>query len=68
MAKSTEPNPPNYPTDSAPPGHFHYAQYSDNCPNRLAVMSAELIAQDEGLGVWAVAGMVPPWEWRQQRD
>ena len=46
---------------------FHYAQYSGNCPNRLAVMSAELIAQDEGLGVWAVPGMVPTWKWRQQQ-
>jgi endonuclease YncB( thermonuclease family) len=47
---------------------FHYAQYSGNCPNRLAIMSAELIAQDEGLGVWAVTGMVPPWEWRRQQQ
>jgi endonuclease YncB( thermonuclease family) len=47
---------------------FHYAQYSDHCLNRLAIMSAELIAQDEGLGVWAVTGMVPPWEWRRQQQ
>ena len=45
---------------------YHYAQYSDSCPNQVAIEEAEAIAQASGVGVWANPASEKPWEWRKQ--
>jgi micrococcal nuclease len=46
---------------------YHYAQYSDRCPNRDAIAQAEDIAQSKRSGVWASANSVKPWDYRKTR-
>ena len=45
---------------------YHYEQYSDNCPNRGAIVEAERMARQASVGVWAEPGSEKPWEWRQR--
>ncbi len=44
---------------------YHYAQYSGNCPNKIAIADAEGIAKSKRLGVWADARAVKPWDYRK---
>lgn len=44
---------------------YHYAQYSDNCPNGGAIAQAEAIAREERLGVWVNPGAMKPWDYRR---
>lgn len=46
---------------------YHYARFSDGCPNRDEMVAAEREAQQQRRGVWAVANAVKPWDWRRQR-
>ncbi|MCA6572106.1 MAG: thermonuclease family protein [Pseudanabaena sp. M38BS1SP1A06MG] len=43
---------------------YHYAQYSNNCPNKERIVSAEAIAKDKKLGVWS-GDYQKPWEYRK---
>lgn len=43
---------------------YHYAQYSNNCPNKQKIVSAEAIAKDKKLGVWS-GNYQKPWEYRK---
>jgi micrococcal nuclease len=45
---------------------YHYAQYSDKCPNRDVLITAEGIGKAKRLGVWS-ANYQKPWDYRQQR-
>ena len=46
---------------------YHYAQYSDRCPNgSSSLVKAETQAQSKRIGVWAKVDQ-KPWEYRQQR-
>lgn len=45
---------------------YHYAQYSDSCPNGGAIAQAEEVAKAQGVGVWGNATAIAPWEWRRQ--
>lgn len=44
---------------------YHYAQYSNNCPNKYLIVEAEAIAQSEKLGVWGEGNFVKPWDYRK---
>lgn len=43
---------------------WNYERYSDDCPNRSAIVSAEEAAQSRGVGMFAGEHQ-PPWEWRK---
>jgi len=45
---------------------WHYEQYSDNCPNRSAIVSAAEAARSRGVGVFGGQHQ-PPWEWRSDK-
>jgi len=47
---------------------YHYAQYSDGCPNGFVLAGAEEQARSRQLGVWASPNAVKPWEHQQQRS
>ena len=44
---------------------YHYAQYSSSCPNKGAIVSAEIIAKNQHAGVWS-GNYQKPWEYRKQ--
>lgn len=46
---------------------FHYAKYSDSCPNQTAIINAEAIAKQNRAGVWGDPNSVPPWDFRRQQ-
>jgi micrococcal nuclease len=43
----------------------HYAQYSQNCPNRQAIETAESYAQRQRAGMWREGRAIAPWDWRK---
>lgn len=45
---------------------YHYERYSNNCPNKSAIVNAESIAKENQAGVWS-GTHTPPWVWRQQQ-
>lgn len=45
---------------------YHYAQYSNSCPNKNAIVSAETIAKNQHAGVWS-GHYQKPWEYRKQK-
>jgi endonuclease YncB( thermonuclease family) len=45
---------------------YHYARYSGGCPNGMLLAGAEDRAKAQSVGVWAQAGAVKPWEYRQR--
>jgi micrococcal nuclease len=46
---------------------YHYAQYSDTCPNRQAIRLGESMGKEERVGVFGEDGLTLPWEWRRQK-
>lgn len=44
---------------------YHYAKYSDNCPNRDSIVKAEAIAQNSRIGVWN-GSHIKPWDYRKK--
>lgn len=48
---------------------WHYKKYQNEQPldDRLSYGKAEEAARVSGVGLWADAGAVPPWEWRKAR-
>lgn len=44
---------------------FAYDQYKKNCPHWNSVKSAEQVAIDNKLGVWASPNFIKPWDWRK---
>ena len=46
---------------------YHYAKYSERCPNRDAIIKAEAIARSQHVGVWRDQYSIPPWEFRKQQ-
>ena len=46
---------------------YHYAKYSERCPNRDAIIKAEAIARSKHVGVWSDQSSIPPWEFRKQQ-
>lgn len=44
---------------------YHYAQYSDDCPNGQVLASLEADAQTARRGVWANANATKPWDYRR---
>lgn len=47
---------------------WHYAQYSDNCPNREGLIRSEKIAKEDKAGIWKSNNPTPPWEWRKRNQ
>ncbi|ASC71847.1 putative endonuclease [Halomicronema hongdechloris C2206] len=45
---------------------YHYAQYSDACPNGRLLARAEEQAQAQQRGIWGDENAVPPWDYRQR--
>jgi micrococcal nuclease len=45
---------------------YHYAQYSNKCPNKIAIVNAEAIAQSKHLGIWN-GTYQKPWDYRKQQ-
>jgi endonuclease YncB( thermonuclease family) len=45
---------------------YHYARYSDGCPNGMLLAGAEERARAEGSGVWEDANAVKPWDYRRR--
>lgn len=43
---------------------YHYAKYSNTCPNRDAIVKAEKIAQSSHSGVWS-GSYEKPWDYRK---
>lgn len=46
---------------------YHYAQYSDECPNGELLASIESQAQAARRGVWGRPDSVRPWDYRRSR-
>ncbi|MBW4523357.1 MAG: thermonuclease family protein [Scytolyngbya sp. HA4215-MV1] len=44
---------------------YHYARYSDGCPNGGMLASLEAEAQQQRRGVWTNPSAVRPWDYRQ---
>ena len=44
---------------------FAYDQYKKNCPHWNSVKSAEQVAINSKLGVWASPNFIKPWDWRK---
>jgi endonuclease YncB( thermonuclease family) len=44
---------------------YHYAQYSDRCPNGVILANLEAQAKQEHLGVWHSANAQRPWDYRR---
>ncbi|WP_346294461.1 thermonuclease family protein [Sphaerothrix gracilis] len=44
---------------------YYYERYSDSCPNQSAIALGEEQARQARVGVWANAGAVKPWEYRE---
>lgn len=48
-------------------GHaYHYAQYSDSCPQPEVLVRAEEIAKSTNSGLWSNPGAEKPWEYRNR--
>lgn len=48
-------------------GHaWPYKKYWGNCPNRAAIASSEVSAEQEGRALWKQAGAIAPWDWRRR--
>ena len=45
---------------------YHYARYSDNCPNKNAIENAESIAKSKRVGVWSNPSLERPWDYRKR--
>ncbi|MDB9372354.1 thermonuclease family protein [Nodularia sphaerocarpa] len=45
---------------------FHYAQYSNNCPNKIALENAEAMAKQNQVGVWN-GNHQKPWDYRREK-
>lgn len=43
---------------------YHYTRYSNSCPNKNAIASAETIAKNQHIGVWS-GNYQKPWEYRK---
>jgi micrococcal nuclease len=46
---------------------YHYTQYSDRCPHRDSLISAEQTAQMWKYGVWKLPNAVKPWDYRRKK-
>lgn len=46
---------------------YHYARYSNSCPNGQVLSQLEANAKQQRLGVWRDVNAVRPWEYRQQQ-
>lgn len=46
---------------------YHYAKYSNNCPNRGVIVKSEEIAQSIHAGVWDGSHYEKPWDYRKTR-
>lgn len=44
---------------------FAYDQYKKNCPHWDSVKSAEQVAIENKVGVWASPNFIKPWDWRR---
>ena len=44
---------------------YHYAQYSDSCPNGQVLASLEEEAQTARRGVWVSTNAMKPWDYRR---
>ena len=48
-------------------GHaYHYAQYSDSCPQPEILTRAEEIARKQSMGLWSNPGAEKPWDYRKK--
>lgn len=45
---------------------YHYARYSDTCPNESVIARVEEIAKEQSLGVWARPSLEKPWDYRKR--
>ncbi len=46
---------------------WHYERYSANCSDRQALITAETLAKQNNLGVYADPNAKKPWDWRKQK-
>lgn len=46
---------------------YHYAQYSDQCPNGAILAGLEAEAQQQQQGVWRDPNAVKPWDYRRRQ-
>lgn len=46
---------------------YAYEKYKSDCPSWDAIASTQEEARRSHLGVWAIPGAIPPWEYRAQR-
>ncbi|MEA5595701.1 thermonuclease family protein [Rivularia sp. UHCC 0363] len=44
---------------------YHYARYSNSCPNKIAIENAEAIARQQKVGVWS-GNYQKPWDYRKK--
>lgn len=48
-------------------GHaYHYAQYSDSCPQPDVLVRAKEIAKEQSAGVWSNSDAEKPWAYRKR--
>lgn len=46
---------------------YHYAQFSQKCPNRNVIVDSEAIAKGTSSGVWGISAAVKPWDYRRNK-